>query len=160
MGIVKPKMGVTGGRMKDHFGVSDRLRKLRGKESQVEFAKKIGVPLRTYIRYEKGERIPPKSVLGKIAQSGIIPVDWLTKGTFGMWEFFEDAKRQKKTHAEVSEVMAMEFLRYVKKFPKEFDRFERILREGNWDKIDALRSVLRALDPERKGLSKTVNFDE
>ena len=136
--------------MRDKFGISERLRILRGDQSQTEFSSKVGVPLRTYLRYEKGDRIPPDGVLEKIATACNKPVAWLAQGTFGMWDYFDDLKKNKKTNdVEIDDTLVIGILKYLKTFPKEFDRIFRIMEEGNWDKIDAVKSLLRALDPIR-----------
>lgn len=53
--------------MKKYADVGNRLRQLRAQLSQENFAKKIGVSLRTYQHYEAGERIPKGNVLYRIA---------------------------------------------------------------------------------------------
>ncbi|MDH3976452.1 MAG: helix-turn-helix domain-containing protein [Deltaproteobacteria bacterium] len=65
--------------MKD-IGIGKRLREVRGHISQKDFAKKVDIPLRTYQRYESGERIPPSDCLYRIAETVDIPADWLLKG--------------------------------------------------------------------------------
>ena len=67
-----------------------RLRKAR-KElgyTQKEFAKVLGIGWQTLVRYEKGERDIPASVLERIIQMGIHPT-WLLTGKGPM--FSEDA---------------------------------------------------------------------
>lgn len=46
--------------------LGNSVKKLRGNISQSEFAEMFGVNLRTYQRYESGERIFPDDVLDKI----------------------------------------------------------------------------------------------
>lgn len=46
--------------------LGNSVRKLRGKTSQSDFAEMFGVNLRTYQRYESGERLFPDEVLEKI----------------------------------------------------------------------------------------------
>lgn len=53
------------------------LRKLKNNLSQKEFAEKIGVPFRTYQRYEAGERMPQRPVLSRVAELCGKTVDWL-----------------------------------------------------------------------------------
>jgi len=57
-----------------------RLKELRGSVSQAEFAKKIGVSLPSYQRYEYGERTPHPHTLSKIARLCDTTIDWLLTG--------------------------------------------------------------------------------
>lgn len=66
--------------MKKYFDIGERLKKLRGNLSQREFAKKIGLPHKTYQRYEYGEGIPKAQALYKIAEKESVSVDWLYTG--------------------------------------------------------------------------------
>lgn len=52
-----------------YLGVGKRLKDLRNllNFSQENFAEKINVPFRTYQNYESGARLPPKSLLERIA---------------------------------------------------------------------------------------------
>jgi transcriptional regulator with XRE-family HTH domain len=60
--------------------VGQRIRKIRGKLTQTDFAKAIGVRKQNYIsRYEHG-RIPSPILLVRIAVLGKTSVDWLLTG--------------------------------------------------------------------------------
>ena len=63
--------------------VSDKLRELRKskKWTQEEAAKEFDVPLRTYCRYEAGEREAPFSVAVRIADVYQISLDYLAGRT-------------------------------------------------------------------------------
>ncbi|MDM8551914.1 helix-turn-helix transcriptional regulator [Desulfobacterales bacterium HSG2] len=50
-----------------HRKLGNKLKELRGSDSKTDFAKKLGVALRTYLRYEKGERKVPDGLF-KLAQ--------------------------------------------------------------------------------------------
>jgi transcriptional regulator with XRE-family HTH domain len=60
--------------------VGHRLKLLRGKLGQKEFVKKIGIPLRTYQRYEHGDQLPPFDILYQISVNCDVSVDWIVKG--------------------------------------------------------------------------------
>ena len=62
----------------------DRLRELRGKRTQKEIAKLLGVPLNSYNNWENG-REPSYAVLKKIAEFYHVPVSYL-KGETGKKE--------------------------------------------------------------------------
>lgn len=66
--------------MRKYSSVGKRLRKLRGNLSQREYAKKIGLPHKTYQRYEYGEAIPKVQVLEKISKIESVTIDWLLTG--------------------------------------------------------------------------------
>lgn len=60
--------------------IGQRLKKIRGKLSQAEFAKLLGIPLLSYGRYEREEREMPIEIILKAAQIGQVSVDYLLKG--------------------------------------------------------------------------------
>jgi len=53
---------------------------LRGSKSQEDFASELGIPFRTYQRYEAGERAPKKDALEKISQKCGVTVDYILTG--------------------------------------------------------------------------------
>lgn len=58
-----------------------RIREGSARLNQQEFSKKISVPYDTYVRYERGERDAPASVLAAIALEGnSIDAAWLLTG--------------------------------------------------------------------------------
>jgi len=60
--------------------VGQRIRTIRGKINQTDFAKMIGVRKQNYVsRYEHG-RIPNPELLVRIANYGKVSVDWLLTG--------------------------------------------------------------------------------
>lgn len=63
--------------------VGERIRAVRGKRTQTEFAKALGVKKQNYIsRYERG-RIPSPDLLVRIAEMGRVSIDWLLTGKKG-----------------------------------------------------------------------------
>ncbi len=63
--------------------VGERIRAVRGGETQVDFAQTLGVKKQNYIsRYERG-RIPSPELLVRIAEIGRVSVDWLLTGKKG-----------------------------------------------------------------------------
>ena len=60
-----------------HLEIGNRLKELRNILSQKEFARKIGVPIATYQRYEYGETLPPEPVLKRVAEICSKSVDYL-----------------------------------------------------------------------------------
>lgn len=60
-----------------HLGIGNRLKELRNILTQKDFAKKIGIPLVTYQKYESGERMPPGPILERVAELYGKTVDWL-----------------------------------------------------------------------------------
>jgi transcriptional regulator with XRE-family HTH domain len=60
--------------------VGERIRAVRGKKTQTEFAEALGVKKQNYIsRYERG-RIPSPDLLVRIARMGRVSIDWLLTG--------------------------------------------------------------------------------
>ncbi len=63
--------------------VGERIRAVRGGQTQVQFAQALGVKKQNYIsRYERG-RIPSPALLVRIAEMGRVSVDWLLTGKKG-----------------------------------------------------------------------------
>ncbi|HEY4485794.1 MAG TPA: helix-turn-helix transcriptional regulator [Nitrospiria bacterium] len=60
--------------------VGQRIRAIRGKVTQTDFARLIGVRKQNYVsRYEHG-RIPNPALLVRIAEYGKVTVDWMLTG--------------------------------------------------------------------------------
>lgn len=66
--------------MTEYIEIGNRFRLLRAHLSQKKFAQKLGVSLRSYIRYETGERIPKGDILRRIASIMSVPTDWILTG--------------------------------------------------------------------------------
>jgi transcriptional regulator with XRE-family HTH domain len=60
--------------------IGNRIKHLRGPDTQLDFAKKLGMTLRSYQRYESGERMPKGDVAQRIASFRGLPVDFLLHG--------------------------------------------------------------------------------
>lgn len=62
--------------------VGDRLKLLRNNQniSQPQFATLLGISLRTYQRYEYGERLPGLKLLSKISEITLAAMDWIVWG--------------------------------------------------------------------------------
>ncbi len=120
-----------------HVQVGQRLRLIRGKFSQGEFARRIGVPFRTYQRYEAGETLPSGETLNQISQKAGKPIDWILKG---------DGSDESSTYSQGLDEISID--------KRSQERLGRILREGDRSKIDLIRALLRALDPEKREKAK------
>ena len=57
--------------------LSDRLRELRGAQSQSAFAAALGMKYQQYARYEKGENSPSADILANICRIHAVSADWL-----------------------------------------------------------------------------------
>lgn len=69
----------SAGNLIDAGGVGLRIQMIRGKMTQQELAKKLGIKQSNVSRYEKG-RIPNPEVLLKIAQFANVSIEWLLTG--------------------------------------------------------------------------------
>lgn len=56
---------------------AEHMRGLRGSLTQSAFCRKLGIPLTTYQRYEKGERVPDIEVLARVVRAIGISADTL-----------------------------------------------------------------------------------
>lgn len=59
---------------------AERIKFLRGKKSQTEFAREIDIPQTTLSRYEQGLNYPSEDILMKISEVCDVTLDWLLKG--------------------------------------------------------------------------------
>ena len=57
--------------------LSERLRELRGSQSQAEIAATLGMKYQQWARYEKGEVAPGAELLAKICTTHAVSADWL-----------------------------------------------------------------------------------
>lgn len=57
--------------------LSDRLRELRGSQSQREMAEAIGIKYQAWDRYEKGKVSPGADILQQICRAHACSADWL-----------------------------------------------------------------------------------
>jgi transcriptional regulator with XRE-family HTH domain len=71
--------------MKKNFSYTatgNRIKLLRGDgQTQKQFAALLGISLRTYQRYEHGERLPPFKMLSKISNICDVSTDWVISGS-------------------------------------------------------------------------------
>jgi transcriptional regulator with XRE-family HTH domain len=75
--------------------VGQRIRMIRGRMTQTDFAKVLGVYKQNYIsRYERG-RVPSPDLLIKIADHGRVTLDWLLTGKGGSKKFSMGPKGKK-----------------------------------------------------------------
>lgn len=58
--------------------LGERIRQVRGKLSQKEFGKKLGVSRSTIAGYEAGNNEPPLELLVIISKIGNVSMDWLS----------------------------------------------------------------------------------
>lgn len=58
-------------------GLGNRIREIRGALTQEAFAKHIGIPARTLMRYEAGQTIPTAETMGVICRLFRIDPWWL-----------------------------------------------------------------------------------
>ena len=56
---------------------NENMRSLRGDLTQTAFCRRLGIPLTTYQRYEKGERVPDIELLAQIVRCVGISADTL-----------------------------------------------------------------------------------
>ena len=56
---------------------AEHLRNIRGDLTQTAFCRRMGIPLTTYQRYEKGERVPDIDLLAQIVRRVGISADTL-----------------------------------------------------------------------------------
>jgi phage repressor protein C with HTH and peptisase S24 domain len=65
---------------KKYLEIGKRLRLLRGKKTQIQFAADIGTTLRAYQHYEYGEREPDSNILKEVSAKYGKSIDWILKG--------------------------------------------------------------------------------
>ena len=60
--------------------IGERLKIVRGKKSQADFAAEIGVSRNTLLRYERGESVPDARLAAVICRKAAVASDWLLLG--------------------------------------------------------------------------------
>ena len=60
--------------------VAGRLREIRGRTTQVEFGRALGIPQNIVSRYERNQVRPPLEYLVVAAKHGRVTLDWLILG--------------------------------------------------------------------------------
>ena len=61
--------------------IGDRLRLVRGKRTQVEFAGRLGIGRTTLLRYEAGSRALDADFLVRLRGAFMVDVNWLLTGS-------------------------------------------------------------------------------
>lgn len=69
-------------------GIGERLREVRGAQTQDEFSEAVGVPKRTLVRYEAGVTYPTADTLAKICAKFNVDPRWLLFGEGPVQRFF------------------------------------------------------------------------
>ena len=57
--------------------LSERLRELRGPQSQSDMAAALGMKYQQWARYEKGDVVPGADILANICRNHAVSADWL-----------------------------------------------------------------------------------
>jgi transcriptional regulator with XRE-family HTH domain len=96
--------------MKRFLSIGNRIKELRGKKSQKDFAEKVNIPFRTYQRYESGNVAPKGSALEKIAQNCNVSVEYILTGELSPAEEEQSMK------------IVAEFFRILNKLPEKAQR--------------------------------------
>ena len=113
-------------RKRGHSMLGGRLKNLRGKRTQEEVAKQIGVSRARYSHYENGRSEPDYETLKKLADYYKVTIDYLLTGTENgrsLEERFEDpdlqiAYRDMQEFSPESRQQAIEFIQYLKEKEK------------------------------------------
>jgi transcriptional regulator with XRE-family HTH domain len=177
--------------VKKYSEIGRRLKGLRGGVPQRVYAKRMGISCRAYQNYESGERVPPATILDKIAQKEFATVDWILTGRLRslgeklLTEKIEVSLLQKNVDRLEKDLIeslrekkipipkdiggfantlmylreqgkSLEFLSFLTQEKTSLlsvmrNQVERIFLEGNREKLKAMRSFLKALDPNKKG---------
>jgi len=89
---------------KKYSAIGLRLKKLRDELTLHEFAQRFKVPVRTYLRYETGERSPSLEMLTDVAIAYQVSLDWIL---LGIGEERKQMQKQKLDKGRSSELIAM-----------------------------------------------------
>ncbi len=165
--------------MSKYIEIGKRLRRLRAHLSQKKFAEKLEIPYRTYQNLEYGLHMPKGDVLHRIASTFYMPIDWILYGEVGRVktddEMGEDIRRrlwiegEKPTDDDIERLLKDQ-KEESKKTQKKIDiltvtensvyyimykQLERITDEGDKDKVQAIKIILKSLDPGEKKVSSS-----
>jgi len=62
------------------MSLGERLKAIRGKRTQLDFSSDLGISKSTYVRYERGQRIPDADLLKAICCKFEVRPEWLLLG--------------------------------------------------------------------------------
>ena len=79
---------------------AEHMRHIRGDLTQTAFCRKLGIPLTTYQRYEKGERVPDIEVFAQIVRRTGISADTL----LGLKHMAASQETKKIRHRDLSKL--------------------------------------------------------
>jgi len=131
--------------MEEFILVGRRLKGLREELSQGEFAEKIDVSLRTYQRYESGERVPPPDVLSRIAGLFDTSIDWILTGELTPEQALIIAwVKQTESNKDIRKYL--EQIGSKSPLYSVFLKIEKIFSRGEKAKIEAIKAILVALE--------------
>lgn len=130
--------------VRDSKEIGARFKYLRASRSQRDFAQEIGIPFRSYQRYESGERTPPTELIVKIAEITNVPIDWLATG-----KLFVKAGRNTRAGQLPDTMFCVQYP--ISILGKDtLDQLTDIINEGDDSKIAAIKTQIRALAPKKK----------
>ena len=147
------KRSVFDNEMRQQIGA--RLRDLRGRRSQTDFAHELGVGQAALANYEAGRRMPSSKILERYAVSGRVSVPWILTG-FDAGDSADFERRFRQLAEKLASYRAAEVFPKAVVSDDEFALLKvlRALRPA--DAIGLVRSLLAAYD--RDGLKHgTVN---
>ena len=118
--------------MNKYIEIGARLRMVRGKTRQADFAEALGVALLTYQRYERGERMPSGEALTKAAELGQTTIDWILTG--------KDNATKKRGFFLAEDSAEYEVIKMMRAMPR--------------SKAGMARSILKAMTEKKKKNNK------
>lgn len=97
--------------------LANRLRELRGVQSQTEFAAKIGVNQTSYSSWERGSKDPAAQTLAKIASTFGVTTDWL----LGLSDIRSAADTSEQSSTPTTKAQPLQKVFTPKSLPREVD---------------------------------------
>jgi phage repressor protein C with HTH and peptisase S24 domain/DNA-binding XRE family transcriptional regulator len=142
--------------IKKYIDIGNRLKILRGKLTQSEFASDIGTALRAYQYYEAGDRVPPIELLTKISKKHNKSVDWILTG-------IEDIEKYRVQEALARDVIIEEL---IDRLEHSVSREERLICEyvkgrGAAEGTDVyVAEGKKFIDQLKKSLDGSLDYEE
>ena len=141
--------------------LAERLKAVRGKIPQAEFAELVGIHKSSWGRYERGEGEPSASDLLKICSIFDVSPQWILLGTGPMF-FGQGATSQERAlPSSLSQDEGSRYIKLEKELEEERGERRELAAENRklWKENAELREKCARLE-ERQGRSETVLFDE
>lgn len=146
------------------MSIGDRIRQIRGSQSQASFAESLGIAQRTLAHYEKNNRTPNTEFAVSLAQKYNVSFDWLLTGVETAQSDSEARELDQPAQADCPNCKVLtDELRREREEVRELSRENRTLWKENGtlkEEIGKLRGENRVLENKVNTFCETLDEDK